>query len=182
MHLLFFAQTPVENFQNVMLRTGFSLQQFLSQLIVFLIVCFFLWRFAYKPVFAMLDLRRKTIQESMANADRVKKELADAEAARLSIIQKANEQANSIVADAQKVAAVQTERLAREATVQAEDIIRKAHEAAALERDRLLNELKREVGALVIQTTEKIAGKVLNADDQSRLNSETLEQLSATNN
>ena len=43
-------------------------------------------------------------------------------------------------------------------------------------------ELKQHIGELVIQTTEKVAGKVLTADDQARLNSETLRQLEATNN
>ena len=42
--------------------------------------------------------------------------------------------------------------------------------------------LKQQVAALVIQTTEKVAGKVLTADDQTRLNAETQRQLSASNN
>jgi len=180
--MLIFAATPLDNLRDVGQMTGFSVQQFLSQLLVFLIVCALLWLFAYKPVFVMLDLRRKTIADAMDNAEQVKKELADAEAARLSILQKANEQANILIADAQKAAAVVTERRTREASAQAEDIIRKAHEASVLERDRLLAELKREIGALVVQTTEKIAGKVLTTEDQQRLNNETLHELNAPNN
>jgi F0F1-type ATP synthase membrane subunit b/b' len=43
-------------------------------------------------------------------------------------------------------------------------------------------ELKQHLGELVIQTTEKVAGKVLTSDDQVRLKDETLHQLSANNN
>ena len=74
------------------------------------------------------------------------------------------------------------EQRAKEATRQAEDIVKNAHEAAVLDRNRLMAELKTHLGELVIQTTQKVTGKVLNADDQSRLNSETLSQLDARNN
>jgi hypothetical protein len=39
--------------------------------------------------------------------------------------------------------------------------------------------LKREVGRLVVQTTATVTGKVLTADDQRRLATETEKQLAA---
>jgi F-type H+-transporting ATPase subunit b len=173
---------PIENLQEIGAKTGFSYQHFFSQCFVFLVVAALLQKFAYKPVRDVLEQRRKTIEEAMANAEQIKKDLADAEATRLSIIQKAGEKANSIIAEAEKSAAVVTEQRAREATRQAEDIIKNAHEAAVLDRNRLMEELKRHLGELVIQTTEKVSGKILTADDQARLNSETLSQLGARNN
>ena len=170
------------NFQNVGLQTGFTLQQFIAQCIAVSVLFTVLWHFGWKPVRTILEQRSKTIEESMANADKIKQELAEAEATRLSIIQKAHEQANKIIADAEKSAAAVTEQRAREATRQAEDLIKNAHEASVLERNRLMAELKQHVGELVIQTTQKVTGKVLNADDQARLNSETLRQLGANNN
>jgi F-type H+-transporting ATPase subunit b len=157
-------------------------QQFIAQCIAFTVLSIVLWKFAWKPVRTILEQRRTAIEESMANAEQIKKELADAEAARLKIIQKANEQAAAIIAEAEKSAAVRGEQRTQEAARQAEEIVKKAHEAAVLDRDRLLAELKRQVGALVIQTTEKVAGKVLTAEDQARLNAETQRQLSAPNN
>lgn len=118
----------------------------------------------------------------MANAEKIKKELADAEATRLSIIQKANEKANAIIADAEKSAVAVTEQRAKEATRQAEDILKNAHEASVLDRNRLMSELKQHLGELVIQTTEKVTGKVLSAEDQTRLNNETLSQIDASKN
>jgi F-type H+-transporting ATPase subunit b len=172
----------IDNLKDVGSQTGFNGQQFVAQCIAFLVLSSFVWYFGSKPVVTILEQRRKTIEEAMANADKIKKELADAEATRLSIIQKAHEQANKIIADAEKSAGAVTEQRAREATRQAEDIIKNAREAAVLDRNRLMVELKQHIGALVIQTTEKVAGKVLTADDQARLNSETLRQLEATNN
>ena len=67
----------------------------------------------------------------------------------------------------------------QKAIAQAEQIISKAREATVLERQRMLIELKREVGALVVQTTGLVAGKVLTAEDQQRLVEETRRQLAA---
>jgi F-type H+-transporting ATPase subunit b len=170
------------NFQNVGLQTGFTVQQFIAQCIAVTVLFLVLNQFAWKPVRAILEKRRLAIEESLANAERIKRELADAEKARLDILTKANDQANAIIAEAHKAAAAIAERGNGEAAAQAADIIRRAHEAAVLDRDRLLAELKREVGHLVIQTTQKVTGKVLTPDDQSRLNDETIRHLGAGQN
>jgi F-type H+-transporting ATPase subunit b len=172
----------IDNLEAAGTNTGWNTQQFFAQCFAVTILFLVLWHFAWKPVRTILEERQKTIEDAMANAERIKKELAEAEATRLSIIQKANEQANKIVAEAEKSAAAITEQRAKEATRQAEDIVKNAHEASVLDRNRLMEELKRHLGELVIQTTEKVTGKILTAEDQRRLNTETLRQLGANNN
>jgi F-type H+-transporting ATPase subunit b len=172
----------IQNFEDIGAQTGFTLPQFIAQCVAFTVLCLIVNHFAWKPVRTILEQRRKTIEDSMANAEKIKQELTDAEANRLSIIQKANERANAIIAEAEKSAVIVTEQRAKEATRQAEDIIKNAREAAILDRNRLMEELKRHIGTLVVQTTEKVAGKVLTAQDQARLNEETIRQLTATNN
>ena len=172
----------IQNFQDIGAKTGFNLAQFLAQCIGFTVLSVLLYKLAWAPVRTILEQRRKMIEDSVANADKIKQELSDAEATRLGIIQKANDQANKIIAEAEKSAAAVTEQRAKEATRQAEDIVKNAHEASVLDRNRLMEELKRHVGELVIQTTEKVAGKVLTSEDQARLNGETLRQLGAKNN
>jgi len=174
--------TVIDNMENIAMVTGVNWPQLIAQCIAVLVMFTFLWKFAWQPVRKILEERQAKIAESMANAERIKKELLEAEATRLSIIQKANDQATALIVEAEKAAALRGDEKTQEALRQAEDILRKAREAAVLERDRLMAELKREVGSLVIQTTEKVAGKVLTADDRNRLNSETLRQLSAGRN
>jgi F-type H+-transporting ATPase subunit b len=172
----------IQNFQDIGTKTGFTLPQFLAQCVAVTILFLLLNKLAWKPVIKMLDERRQVIADSITNADKIKKELADAETQRLAVIQKANDKANLIIAEAEKSAAALTEQRAKEATRQAEDIVKNAHEAAVLDRNRLMAELKRHLGELVIQTTQKVTGKILTADDQSRLNDETLSQLDASKN
>ena len=172
----------IQNFQDIGTKTGFNLAQFLAQCVGFTVLSLLLYKLAWAPVRSILEQRRKLIEDSVANADKIKQELADAETTRLGIIQKANEQANKIIAEAEKSAAAITEQRAKDAIRQAEDIVKNAREASVLDRNRLMEELKRHVGELVIMTTEKVAGKVLTAEDQARLNGETLSQLGAKNN
>lgn len=172
----------IDNLRYAGTSTGWNSGQFFAQCFAVTVLFIVLWIFGWKPVVSILDQRRNTIEESMANAEKIKTELADAEATRLSIIQKANDKANAIVAEAEKSAIALGEQRTKEAARQAEDIIKNAHEAAVLDRNRLMTELKQHLGELVIQTTQKVTGKVLTADDQTRLNSETLRQLEARKN
>jgi F-type H+-transporting ATPase subunit b len=54
----------------------------------------------------------------------------------------------------------------------------KAREAARLEQEQLLAQLKREFGRMVVDATSRVTGKVLNNEDQERINRETAAQVS----
>jgi F-type H+-transporting ATPase subunit b len=156
---------------------GIQWTKLIPQLLNFGIVLFVLWKFAYKPVLHVLDVRQKKIAESIENADKIKAELARTEAERQKILADAGDLANKIIADARDAATRVTEQEAQRAIATAEQIIAKAREAAAQERAATFAELKREVGRLVVQTTTTVTGKVLTAEDQKRLAEETQKQL-----
>jgi F-type H+-transporting ATPase subunit b len=148
---------------------GLDWPHFIAQVISFGIVAFALQRFAYKPILTVLEERRQRIAEGLANADRIKKELAQAEAARQTILEKANAEANKLIEEARAAAARLQEQESQKAIQAAEDILAKAREAANADHARMLAELKQEVGKLVVRTTMKVTGKVLTSEDQSRL-------------
>ena len=161
-----------------MLQTlGIQWTKLIPQLINFGIVLFVLWKWAYKPVFNMLDARQKKIADSIANADKIKAELAKTEVDRQKTLADAGELANKIIADARAAASRLSEVESQKAISTAEQIIAKAREAAAQDQARMLAELKQEVGRLVVQTTATVTGKVLTTEDQRRLAEETQKQL-----
>jgi F-type H+-transporting ATPase subunit b len=158
---------------------GANWSLFISQVISFLIVAFLLHRFAYKPILKVLEARRQEIAQGLANAEQIKKQLAEAEASRQKTLTEANTQANKLIEEARAVAAKVQEQETQRAIATAEQIIAKAREAAALDHQRMLTELRKEVGQLVVRTTAQVAGKVLTVDDQKRLVDETNKQLAA---
>jgi F-type H+-transporting ATPase subunit b len=149
----------------------------LAQTISFSIVFFVLWKFAYGPIFSMLQARREKIADSLANAEKIKGDVARTEAERQKILAQAGDQANKLIDDARQAAARVREEETQKAIASAEQIVVKAREAAAQERTQMLADLKREVGRLVVKTTSTVTGKILTADDQKRLAEETQKQL-----
>ncbi len=158
---------------------GFNKALFISQVISFLIVAFLLHRFAYKPILRVLEERRQRIAESLANAEKIKEELAKTEAARKQLLEQAGAQANQLIAEARAAAARVQEQETQKAITAAEQLITQARQAAQADHARMLAELRREVGRLVVQTTAKVTGKVLTPEDQQRLAEETNKELAA---
>lgn len=156
---------------------GIQWPKLIAQFINFAIVLFVLWRFAYKPIFKLLEVRRQKIADSMANAEKIKAELAATEADRKRILAEAGDQSAKMIEEARAAAARVSEVETQKAIAAAEQIIAKAREAAAQDHARMLAELKQEVGRLVVQTTATVTGKVLTAEDQRRLAEETQKQL-----
>lgn len=158
---------------------GIHWVKLIAQTINFAIVLFVLWKFAYKPIFNMLEVRRVKIAESVANADKIKTQLAQTEADRQKVLADAGTQANKLIEDARAAATRIGEVETQKAITAAEQIVVKAREAAAQDHARMLAELKREVGRLVVQTTATVTGKILTPEDQRRLAVESEKQLAA---
>ena len=156
---------------------GVKWPEFIAQLISFSLVFFVLNKFAFKRIAVILAERREKIAEGLAGADKIKAEIARTEADRQKTLSDAGETANKMIAEAREAAARVREQETQKAIAAAEQIVTKAREAAAQERAQMLAQLKREVGQLVVKTTATVTGKVLTADDQARLATETQKQL-----
>lgn len=168
------ASGPVE---RIVTTFGVNWPQLLAQVASFCIVCIILYRFAYRPVLEMLEVRRQQIAQGLANAEQIKAELARTEAQRQEVMARANVQASKLIEEARAAAARVRQQETEKAIASAEQIMIKAREAAAQEHDLMLAELKREVGRLVVQATASVTGKILTPEDQRRLAEETARQV-----
>ena len=100
--------------------------------------------------------------------------MPDSEQRTQEAIDKANADAARLINEAKESASSLTEKKAQEAIASAQAILAKAEEAAKAERKTMTAELKKEFGRLVTATTATVTGKVLNDDDQKRINEEAL--------
>jgi F-type H+-transporting ATPase subunit b len=165
--------------QDLLNTFGLEWPKFLAQLILFIIVYFILKKFAFGPIIEMLEERRKKIEEGQLNAQKIKQQLAEAEQRHAEILAKANEEAQKLIDHARESAGLVGDKKIQEAVASAEQIIAKAREASALEYERSMDQLKRELGHLVVATTAKVTGKILTADDQKRLQEEAARQMAS---
>ena len=158
---------------------GVDWWKFLSQCISFSIVAFILYKYAYNPILNVLEERRQKIEEGLRNAEETKVQLASAQHKATEILAKAGTDAQKIIDDAKTSAKVIVDRETARASSEAEQIIAKARETTVREHEKMLSDLKREVARLVLNTTSKVTGKVLNDEDQKRLSEEATKELAA---
>lgn len=159
---------------------GVDWPHLLAQIVSFGIVCLVLYVLAYKPVLQILEARRQQIASGLANAEKIKAELARIESERQAVLLKADAEGKQLIDEARAAAARVGAEETRKAVASAEQIVVRAREATERDRARMLAEVKGEVGRLVVQTTAKVAGKVLTAEDQRRLAEETARHLTTS--
>jgi F-type H+-transporting ATPase subunit b len=156
---------------------GVDWPHLLAQIVSFGIVCAVLYLLAYTPILKILQARRQQIADGLANAEKIKAELARIETERHAILARAGDEGKQLIEQARAAAArVQAEET-RKATAAAEQVLVRAREATERDRARMLAELRREIGRLVVQTTATVTGKVLTPEDHRRLAEETARQL-----
>ena len=158
---------------------GVDWPHLVAQIVSFGIVCTVLYTFAYQPILRMLEARRQQIATGLAHAEEIRKRLAHIEIERQQVLATADSDGRQLIEEARVAAARVAADEASKATAAAEQILIRAREAAAWERARMLDELKHEVGRLIVETTANVTGKVLTAEDHRRLAEETARQLVA---
>jgi len=178
--LVLFAATTENPVAQIAEQFGVTWQLLISQIILFVIVALALKKFAYGPILKVLEERRQKIAQSLADADQIKKDLANAQAKAQEILTQASAQGNKMIEEARASAAKVLEVETQKAIATANDIVTKARQASEAELVRMKAELRKEVGRLVVATSAKVTGGILTAEQQSRLAEDTNKQL-ATN-
>jgi F-type H+-transporting ATPase subunit b len=178
--LLLLAETSRGGQIEQIARTfGVDWPQLIAQIISFCIVCALLYRFAYRPVLTMLEQRRQRIAEAQADAEKIKSDLAQTENRRQEIMMQANAQATRLIEEARSAAVRAGDQETQKGVAAAEKILAEAREAATREHEHMLAQLKREIGRLVVETTEAVTGKILTTEDQQRLAEETAKRFAS---
>jgi F-type H+-transporting ATPase subunit b len=162
---------------DILKTFGLDWPKFLAQVIIVLIVYFILSKYAFGPVLAMLEARRRRIAEGEANLETIKAEMNKAEEKVRAMLEKANADAERLIAEARDSAEAVRSQKTQEAIKEAQSILEKARDASRLEHEAAMNELKRDFGRLVIDATSKVTGKVLDEKDQKRINEEAVGQV-----
>lgn len=145
-----------------------NLKAFIFQLITFLVVLMVFKKWILPPIMKTLEDRRKTLEESLAQAKKTEEILKQAEVKAQEILTKTRKQADEVLAEA-KISANQAIAKGETAAAgRAELIIKEAEAHLSEERDKLRQELRGELTDLVADATEKIiAEKMDERSDRS---------------
>src|SRR5690348_1278902 len=105
---------------------GVDWPHLLAQTVSFCIVCFLLYRFAYRPVLTMLEQRREKIAEGLACAEKSKVQLEEAQQQREEILRQAHVEGEKHIAEARAAGQKILQRETQRASAAADQILAQA--------------------------------------------------------
>ena len=130
-------------------------------LIAFLIVFFILKKMAWPAILKGLQEREQSISEAIATAERVTLEMSALKNENESLMAKAREERGVMIKEAKE----QTLKMISDAKEKAKNeydrIVADAQEAITQQKNAALTDVKNQVGALVIEVSEKVLRREL---------------------
>lgn len=135
----------------------------LAQLVNFFIVLAILFKFAYKPVLALLNDRTAKIEKSLEDAKKIEEKLVAQEEDYKKVIAEARREAQVVLEKANVLAEEKHEAMILKAKEEIGVIINKEKEKMLSEKAETMKELKKEVVELVSLSLEKLIGEKVTA-------------------
>ncbi len=151
-------------------------------LVIFLVLIAVLGRFAWKPLLNVLEQREHSIRGSLEQAKRERLEAEKLLAQYRQQIDRAREEATSIVDEGKRDAEVVRRRIQDEARQEAEQMVARARREIELAANSAMKELYDRTAELTVQLAGTVARKSLNVDDHRALVTESLERISGSRN
>ncbi len=153
---------------------GINLPSLIAQLINFTILLIVLgWAFN-RFLFPLLDERRKRIQEGLEASDEAKKRLAQTETETAAELDKARQEGQGLIGQAQQMSARIQEESRQSARAEAETLLERARSEIQLERDAAIADLRREFADLTITAAERVIRRSLDRTAHRELIQEVL--------
>lgn len=156
---------------------GIDFRLIVIQLINFGLLLFLLTKFLYRPILKILDERRRKIAESLAAAQKIEEERVKLEEKKKEELNRAKEAGQTLLVQMRQEAEKQKEAIIGRARQEAEHIAKKARRELDLEKEKLREELRKELGDLVVVAAERLIGQRLVGEERGKLLSHSLKNL-----
>lgn len=163
-------------FEQVELFASLTFWSFIS----FGIFLFLMAKYAFPPIFAILEEREKKISGDLQSAENVKiaaEKLKDELGEQLKA---AHDKAATIVQLASEEARKNQEKALDETQSKCRQMLKEAEHEIQTSRNQILSEIRGYVSALTISSAEKIMKRALTEDDQKRLVDVSIDEVVAS--
>lgn len=138
------------------LLDNFSLDLFVKQTILFLLLIFLMVKFAWKPIMSALNEREEGIQGALDAAENAKKEMQNLQADNEKLLKEARAERESMLKEAREMKTKMIEDAKAEAKEAADKMVTQAQAAIEAERKSAIADLKGQVAALSVEIAEKV--------------------------
>ena len=130
-------------------------------LLAFVIVLFILKKYAWGPIIKSLNERERSIAESIETAERVKAEMAQLQSENETLLAKAREERTEMLREAKATKDKIINEAKEQAKEEANKILADLQVSIDTRKVAALNELKTQVGSLVVEMSEKVLKREL---------------------
>ncbi len=157
---------------------GLDWRVLLAQFFNFGILVFVLWRFAYKPVFKILEERREKIEKGLKDSDEATARLEGSIKESKEVIVKARQEANAIVEEAQARAEARYQEVVNKAKEDIRVVMDKEKEKITQEKEAIVGQVKAELSSLVMASLKKVLAEAMDEDKDKKIIDKVVKELS----
>jgi F-type H+-transporting ATPase subunit b len=148
---------------------GLDWRILLAQFVNFSILIFVLWRFAYKPIFKLLEERRAKIAQGIKDSDEAAIKLREAEERHKEIVAESRKEANFIIEDAKNKAEVRYQEIIDKSKDDLKAVINDEKEKIEAQKQAAILEIKKKTAELIVVALEKVLGEKMDAKTDADL-------------
>jgi F-type H+-transporting ATPase subunit b len=146
-----------------------------AQAIAFALFIWFTVKFVWPPLLRAIETRQKQIADGLAEAERGRSSLADAQKQTEVVLKEARTRAQEIMAQAERAANQRVEESKSQAKTEGERLLASAHAQIQQEVQSAKQQLREQVAQLAVSGAEKI----LRREVDSKAHADMLNQLKA---
>lgn len=151
---------------------------FIAQVINFFIVVVVLWYFALRPLNDKMNDRTKTIEKSLKEAEEISKNLQFSEEEKNQIISEARKESQQIILESKVQAEKAKNDIITKAEAESAKVAEESKKMLAGEKEKMLAEVKAEISELIVLASEKVLGKSVNKEIDSKVVAEAVNEIS----
>ncbi len=152
------------------LLENFSLDLFVKQTVLFLILIFLMVKFAWKPILSALNDREEGIKNALDSAEKAKRDMENLQADNANALKEAREERDAMMKEAREIKTKMIEDAKEEAKAEADKLIANAQAAIQSEKKAAIADIKTQVASLSVEIAEKVVKEELsNKDKQLKL-------------
>ncbi|MCF8326000.1 MAG: F0F1 ATP synthase subunit B [Leadbetterella sp.] len=131
------------------------------QLVVFGLLVFILWKFAWKGILSALKEREGDIEGALRMAEETRAEMAKLKSDNEKLVAEAKKERDLIIKEAKEAADKMVAEAKDRAVEQGNKIMEDAREVMTQERVKMMSQIKKDVASLSIEIAEKVIRKEL---------------------
>lgn len=136
--------------------------------IIFVLLIVLLGKFAFKPITAALKEREQSIEQSLAQAEKARLEMANLTAKNQELLEAAKEERAKILAEAREIAEKLKAEILEKAKAEGDKKIAEAAAVIETQKKAAIAEVKNAAGGLVLEVAEKLLRRNLANDAEQK--------------